>query len=149
MILNMFDEFDDFEYNFYISVAIWLKANTHILFSKTMASGMQDPTTLPLGPRTLDELLFGHGAAHWQRLSGDLQCHVIEACEDKLLCLGSFYSGWDAYALGASQTCDAASLRPPYFFRASELVPERRQFILAHPPATRPRHLFGQENNKN
>ena len=51
MILNMFDEFDDFEYNFYISVAIWLRANTHICSRRQW----------PLGCRTLRHCLLDPG----------------------------------------------------------------------------------------
>jgi hypothetical protein len=56
--------------------------------------------------------------------------------------MGSFYSGWDAYALGSANVLAAAGLPPARYFHACELIPARRAFLLAHPATTRPLHIF-------
>jgi hypothetical protein len=72
---------------------------------------------------------------------------VTHAFGSAAMFLGSYYSGWDAYALGAHQVARAAGLPLPVFFRASEVVPARREFLHAHPAETRSRHIFGDHTS--
>ena len=97
------------------------------------------------GPESLPQLLSGYGRRFFDRLDLEAREAVLDAFQPRLH-LASFYSGWDAYAHGASEVAGGAGLDCASsidFFHASEVVPERQQFLLCHPVATRPRHVFG------
>lgn len=107
----------------------------------------KSPHNLPDGPASIEELTDQYGEIFWDRLDPSLRQQIQRSWSNKLVHMGSFYSGWDAYAIGTSKVMSAAGLRPPVFFRASELEEERRNVIMCHPEETRPRHIFGDQTN--
>jgi hypothetical protein len=102
------------------------------------------PTDVPNGFDSLQGLLHDYGRSYWSRMPADDLSHVASTfgSGSRPLYMGSFYSGWDAYAMGTAKVLEAGGLPPATYFHACEVVPETRAFLLAHPAATRPQHIF-------
>jgi hypothetical protein len=98
----------------------------------------------PDGFQSLQGLLHEYGQSYWSRVSADDRSHVARtfAAGSRPLYIGSFYSGWDAHAIGSANILEAAALPPATYFHACEVIPANRAFLIAHPAATRPQHIF-------
>ena len=100
------------------------------------------PPPQPDGPRDLRGILHEFASSAWAQLDEEAQDRVRSTWAGQKLYMGSFYSGWDSYTHGSAQVLEASGLEQAVFFHANEIVPARQEFIRAHPPKTRPQHLF-------